>query len=400
MEKKISEKKTAQRYRKNANESRQTCGVRNGQRTRPQSWHCSCFCTLCAWWPVHQRKRLHLCVQRSFLFQVLCLPSIMYHCFSRLPLQRSLCNIAMPLFFGGSRMWPRFMRHVWIWHSSRCCQWMRSILPQFNHTIGRPQTFNVGTQFDFRCWMGYLYQKSHSKRRIHSWICRWNHLTRRSGTTRPSVRSCKTDKKKREEIGVCVCCGLLWDSPIIFFLLFSPFIFADTSCVLFSQVNRSYLFNLNSDFCIDALRYGNKTKFANHSSTPNCYTRVVFVNGFHRIGIFANIDIEAGSELFFDYRYSKEEKSKDMHKKAVIVDWMKDSTLANSTSRNAGRQMVEISRDDDSNGGKTVWTYICLKCRCIQCVCVVVQVVQVHSCTCVVQVAPGCGGLNFKVTFF
>ena len=76
----------------------------------------------------------------------------------------------------------------------------------------------------------------------------------------------------------------------------------------------------------------------------------VFVNGFHRIGIFANIDIEAGSELFFDYRYSKEEKSKDMHKKAVIVDWMKDSTLANSTSRNAGRQMVETSRDDDSNG--------------------------------------------------
>ena len=50
--------------------------------------------------------------------------------------------------------------------------------------------------------------------------------------------------------------------------------------------------------------------------------------------------------------------SKDMHKKAVIVDWMKDSTLANSTSRNAGRQMVETSRDDDSNG--RIWTYIYL----------------------------------------
>ena len=54
--------------------------------------------------------------------------------------------------------------------------------------------------------------------------------------------------------------------------------------------------------------------------------------------------------MFFDYRYSKEEKSKDMHKKAVIVDWMKDSTLANSTSRNAGRQMVEVdaSSEEDS----------------------------------------------------
>ena len=70
---------------------------------------------------------------------------------------------------------------------------------------------------------------------------------------------------------------------------------------------------------------------------------MILVNGFHRIGIFANQDIGAGSELFFDYRYSKEEVSEDMHKKAVVVDWMKDSTLASNISRGTGRSAVPTS---------------------------------------------------------
>ena len=85
---------------------------------------------------------------------------------------------------------------------------------------------------------------------------------------------------------------------------------------------------MNNELVIDAFRKGNKTKFANHSATPNCYARIVLSNGEHHIGIYAKENIIAGSELTFDYGYSNDAVGDHFQKEAVVVGWMLDPLQA------------------------------------------------------------------------
>lgn len=114
---------------------------------------------------------------------------------------------------------------------------------------------------------------------------------------------------------------------------------ADRRGHIYDKKDMSYLFNLTSETCIDACRKGNKTKFMNHSSTPNCEPKIVTVNGDSRVGLFAKEDIDAQSELFFDYRFDKSVSAKDFEKTAVEMPWMKKESKKASSKKSTKRHV-------------------------------------------------------------
>ncbi|KAF2131922.1 hypothetical protein P153DRAFT_285701 [Dothidotthia symphoricarpi CBS 119687] len=70
-----------------------------------------------------------------------------------------------------------------------------------------------------------------------------------------------------------------------------------------------YTFQLNLKQDVDATYMGNKTRFMNNADDKftNCKSKILLCNTVFRIGIYAESDIKAGTELFFNYHYTKEQ---------------------------------------------------------------------------------------------
>ncbi len=66
---------------------------------------------------------------------------------------------------------------------------------------------------------------------------------------------------------------------------------------IYDDRNQTYIFDMSTDYAVDALQKGNKTRFINHSDNPNIGPQMKIVNGDYRIGFFALKDIPAQSEV-------------------------------------------------------------------------------------------------------
>lgn len=80
-----------------------------------------------------------------------------------------------------------------------------------------------------------------------------------------------------------------------------------------------YLFRIDDEWIVDATTTGGPARFVNHCCEPNCYSKVIVVDGDKHIVIMSARALAAGEELTYDYKFAVEVEP---GAKIVSVWWM------------------------------------------------------------------------------
>ncbi|KAL1220067.1 Histone-lysine N-methyltransferase ATXR7 [Cardamine amara subsp. amara] len=72
-------------------------------------------------------------------------------------------------------------------------------------------------------------------------------------------------------------------------------------------IGSSYLFRLDDGYVIDATKRGGIARFINHSCEPNCYTKIISLEGKKKIFIYAKRHIDTGEEISYNYKFPLED---------------------------------------------------------------------------------------------
>ncbi|KAL0267027.1 UNVERIFIED_CONTAM: hypothetical protein PYX00_009406 [Menopon gallinae] len=73
-------------------------------------------------------------------------------------------------------------------------------------------------------------------------------------------------------------------------------------------IGSSYLFRIDLETIIDATKCGNFARFINHSCNPNCYAKIITIEGQKKIVIYSKKDIKVDEEITYDYKFPIEEE--------------------------------------------------------------------------------------------
>ncbi|CAG7723757.1 unnamed protein product [Allacma fusca] len=73
-------------------------------------------------------------------------------------------------------------------------------------------------------------------------------------------------------------------------------------------IGSSYLFRIDLENIIDATRCGNLSRFINHSCSPNCYAKIITIEGQKKIVIYSKQQIAVNEEITYDYKFPFEEE--------------------------------------------------------------------------------------------
>ncbi|GKY92432.1 hypothetical protein MPSEU_000213700 [Mayamaea pseudoterrestris] len=72
------------------------------------------------------------------------------------------------------------------------------------------------------------------------------------------------------------------------------------------KIGSDYMFRIDSHSVCDATKEGNVARFINASCDPNCYTKIITIDGTKRIVIYSKRAVVAGEELAYDYKFPLE----------------------------------------------------------------------------------------------
>jgi histone-lysine N-methyltransferase SETD1 len=73
-----------------------------------------------------------------------------------------------------------------------------------------------------------------------------------------------------------------------------------------AKIGSDYMFRIDATTVCDATKLGCVARFINASCEPNCYTKIITLDGSKRIVIYAKRNIRAGEELCYDYKFPLE----------------------------------------------------------------------------------------------